>query len=127
MAYVSPTITASSGTLAQLLAEGLEGHLDRLISTNSFSSYVVGMLHYPRNKSSQRFWDRISAEVNNYLSGANNPAALANSELLDYATVLKAQLVVIEEIAVLAAAATRTVTTTLDTSGNQATTKVTLS
>jgi hypothetical protein len=127
VSYTSPTITASSGTLAQLLAEGLQGHLDRLVAANSFSAYQVSLLNYPRNKQADRFWDRVSAEINNYLSGANNPASLANAELLDYATVLKAQLAVIEEIAVLAAAATRTVTTTIDPAGIQAITKVTLS
>lgn len=127
MSYVSPTITASSGTLAQLLASGVEGHVDLLVSTNSFNANVLSMLHYPRNLSADRFWERFGADINNYLSGANNPAATVNTEILDYATVLKAQLAVVEEIAVLAVAATRTVTTTINPSGNNATTKVTLS
>lgn len=127
MAYTTPAITASSETLAGLKTHGHSGQISKLVAANSFNANVTALLGLTKQGQAQRFFDKLSADVSNYLSGANESHATIAAALLDYATVLKTWLASVEEIAVLEAAATRASSTTINAAGTQATTVITLS
>lgn len=127
MSYTSPTITASSETLAGLKTHGHVGQISKLAAANSFNANVTQLLGTVAQGQAQRLFGKISNDVSNYLSGSNESHATIAQALLDYATVLKTLLASVEEIAVLEAAATRGTSTTINGAGTQANTVVTLS
>lgn len=128
MAYVSPTITASSGTLAQLKSGGFSGQVELLIAANSgLTARQLTLIRLFESGDADQLFRATWTAVSNYLHGDNISHAVIAAALLDYSTVVKLWLAAIEEIAVLEAAATRTVATTITAGGNQATTKVGLS
>jgi hypothetical protein len=44
MSYTAPSITASGTTFAQMVSSGASGHLERIITANSFSAEQIRLL-----------------------------------------------------------------------------------
>jgi hypothetical protein len=102
MSYVSPTITASGGTFAQLQAEGWAGHVERVIAANTFSQAQINFIRALVSGTDNSA--RISTSISNWLSGKPIDPTEVSTRFLNHATVLKAILAALEEINVLAAA-----------------------
>jgi hypothetical protein len=96
LAYVSPTITPSGTTFAQLQAGGFRGQMIRLANTNAFPPPIRSLMF--RLDALQT---GIVQTVDAFLQGDPIATTDVNARLLAYATALKAMLAALEEINVL--------------------------
>ncbi|CAB4130731.1 hypothetical protein UFOVP124_27 [uncultured Caudovirales phage] len=119
MAYVSPTITASSQTYANLKTKGFAGYVDGLIAANSSLTQnqinlIRGAVKTQSNAGANVFARNI---VDHWLDGNPITTADLTQRILDSTTALKAMLAAMEEMAVLWDANQGTLTTKADYSG----------
>ena len=117
MAYVSPTITPSGQTYAQLKAKGFPGYVDGLISANNFNQTTINHIHALVKQSDVGGLIRYESLVHAWLSSMPITGAEMTQRLLDYNTAVKALLAALEEISTLWDANQGTLTTKLDGAG----------
>ncbi len=112
MAYTAPSVTASSGTFAQLQAGGLAGQVELLITANS--GLTARQITLARAARAGQFEDTVRAGarlVDTFLRGDPIALAEAKQDLLDVAWAVSLLKAAVDEIGVLIDANAGTLTT----------------
>lgn len=113
MAYTAPTITASSGTFAQLQTGGLTNQLELLIAANSgLSQAQINLVRAFAKPDMVKNYQRIAVHIDDFLHGDPVVYATFAASLLDYATAFTVLKTALDEIGTLAEANQGTLTTT---------------
>ena len=118
MSYTAPTITASSGTFAQLQTGGLPVQLELLITANSgLSQFQINEIRGLLAHTIENTNHRAARVVHNFLAGRPVASATVTQQILDYATVFAVLSTALNEIGTLVDANAGTLGTTVSPAG----------
>lgn len=102
MSYTAPTITASSGTFAQLKLGGLSYQLDLIIATNAgLTQAQKDLIHAFTKPDMVKVYQKAATTVDNFLRGDPIATATVATQILDLATAVTVLKTALDEIGTL--------------------------